>query len=184
MRRFASLLAAVSAALSLSAVANATCKGQLTVNGKTHALSHCALAVMPGSSASVTLLASADPIAADEAASFALSAYSRLTQKNGMPRTGLLLSFCAGADTADAQAAKRFQTSISVQNEPLLGRERALPDAEGRVQVKRLTGSLARGGALAGALEGQIRDTDRYSFTIEWSLPIPAQEAASGVSCP
>lgn len=52
------------------------------------------------------------------------------------------------------------------------------------MQVKRLKGSLTRGGTAGGALEGQIGDTDRYSFTIEGSLPIPAQEAASGIRCP
>ena len=101
-----------------------------------------------------------------------------------MPRTGLLLSFCAGGKTADAQAAKRFQVSISVQNEPLLGRERVLPDTQGQIQVKRLEGSLARGGTLAGALKGQIRDADHYGFALEWSLPVSAQEAAAGISCP
>jgi hypothetical protein len=185
MRHRLSCLAALAACASLAATsADATCTGQLTVNGRMHALSHCTLAVMPGDNTSVTLLASADPITADEASGFALSAYSPLTQKNGTPRSGLVLSFCAGGKSADPGAARRFQTSISVQSEPLLGRERALPDAQGQVRIVRLTGTLERGGTLAGALEGRLSDSDRYAFRLEWSLPIPAQDAASGISCP
>ena len=39
--------------------------------------------------------------------------------------------------------------------------------------------------ALSAALSlSAVTDADHYGFALEWSLPIPAQEAAAGISCP
>ena len=184
---FGSVVAAASLALlattGQAAQGASNCKGSLTINGRTHALPHCALAVLPGPVHSVTLLATAEPLSRAEADAFTQSAYHRGTRPDGSQRTMVMLSFCAGRSAPDAVLARKFGVDISVAGNPMQGRVRSLPDPQGQVRVKRLAGSFEPGKHFSGALEGRITDSDRFTLELEWSLPVPQQQAASGLSC-
>lgn len=155
------------------------CSATGQMEGQKFTATHC-VASLYGDQHSVAIWFNEEPISQDETASYQLSSYAD-GAKGGKQRTLLAIMFCpgGGAATASASAVKNIDFNSNHAKSPLAGLQRSLT-SPGDFKVEKLSGEVKPGGVLAGKIVGSVAKT---SFNLEFSVTLPAKDAAAGLSC-
>ncbi|HTD52907.1 MAG TPA: hypothetical protein VK780_07775, partial [Thermoanaerobaculia bacterium] len=127
------------------------------------------------------------PLSPEEAKVFQMNAYAKDTDSAGKPRTMAHLAFCPGGGkaTPNAAAVKSVEMSVNHVASPFLGRQWVfeLPKDK-ELKIEKLSGDLKPGGRLAGRVTGgKISDQLKYSWQIDFDLPLPDKAASAGPGC-
>jgi hypothetical protein len=162
------------------------CVVRAVIGGKETLLKHCAVAFYEGEN-SVTLYFTETPLSAEEAKTFQMNSYAKDSDSSGKPRTMAHLAFCPGGGkaTPDAAAVKSVEMSMNHASGPLLGRQWVfeLP-RDKEFKIEKLSGDLKLGGSLAGRVTGgKLSDQLKYSWQIDFDLPLPEKAAGAGPGC-
>ena len=155
------------------------CSATGQMEGQKFAASNC-VASLYGDQHSVAIWFNEDPIAQDDKANYQMSSYAD-GAKGGKQRTLLAIMFCpgGGAAIASPSAVKNIDFNTNHAKSPLAGLQRSLT-SPGDFKVEKLSGDIKPGGVLAGKIVGSVAKT---SFNLEFSVTLPAKDAAAGLSC-
>jgi TPR repeat protein len=155
-----------------------TCSAKGALEGDAFTATHCAVALY-GDQHSVAIWFNEQPIAADEAEGFQLSAYAK-ADPGGKPRTLVQVMFCPGGgqDVASAAAVKAIDLNTNHAKSPLDGVQWSLAPTD--FKVEKLEGALKPGGVLAGRISGHKGKT---TFVLDFDLALPQKDAAAGMTC-
>lgn len=182
-RPFAVLAAGLLLALAAPAHAQNKCTATGVMAGEKFSAGHCAVAFMDDQR-SVTIWFNESPITPQEVAAFQQSAFADST-KGGKERTMLLVAFCPGGGkpAAAAGAIKSLDLNLTHAKSAMAGAQWVV-QAPKEFKVDRIAGEVKAGGKLAGRITGSRTSDGRpYAWDLTFDLTLPANEAASGVTC-
>jgi hypothetical protein len=162
------------------------CVVRAVIGGKEATLKHCAVAFYEGEN-SVTIYFTEIPLSPEETKTFQLNSYAKDSDSAGKPRTMAHLAFCPGGGkpTPNAAAVKSVEMSMNHASSLLLGRQWVfdLPKDK-ELKIEKLSGDLKLGGRLAGRVTGgKMSDQLKYSWQIDFDLPLPEKAAGAGPGC-
>ncbi len=155
------------------------CSATGQMEGQKFAATNC-VASLYGDQHSVAIWFNEEAITPEDKANYQLSSYAD-GAKGGKQRTLLAIMFCpgGGAATASAAAIKTIDLNTNHAKSPLAGLQRSLNSPQD-FKVEKMFGDIKPGGVLAGKIVGNVAKT---SFTLEFSVTLPAKDAAAGLSC-
>ena len=155
------------------------CSATGMLGGEKFTVTHCVISLY-GDQHSVAIWFNEDPVTPQEAESFQLSSYAD-GAKGGKPRTMATIMFCPGGGQAAASAAavKTIDLNTNHAKSPLAGVQWVV-EATRDLRVEKMTGDIRPGGTLSGRIVGA---RDKTSFTFDFDLDLPANDAAAGMSC-
>ena len=155
------------------------CSATGSMGGEKFAATNC-IASFYGDSNSVAIWFNEDAITTAEAESFQSSAFAS-GDKAGKPRTMAIIMFCPGGGkpTASAPAVKSIDINTNHAKSPMAGIQRVV-EAPKDFKVDKMTGEVKAGGTLSGKISGRL---DQTSFTFDFDVNLPANEAAAGLGC-
>jgi hypothetical protein len=186
LARHSFFIAGLILAVAVRGRAEEKCAVQAVIGGKAVTLKHCAVAFYEGEN-SVTLYFTETPLSAEEARTFQMNSYAKDSDSAGKPRTMAHLAFCPGGGKATPNAAdvKSVEMSMNHASGPLLGRQWVFEfPRDKELKIEKLSGDLKLGGRLAGRVTGdKMSDQLKYSWQIDFDLPLPDKAAAAGPGC-
>jgi hypothetical protein len=159
------------------------CTATGVMAGEKFSTGHCAVAFMDDQR-SVTIWFNESPITPQEEKAFQQSAFADAT-KGGKERTMLLVAFCPGGGkpAAAAGAIKSLDLNLTHAKSAMAGAQWVV-GAPKEFKVERIAGEVKAGGKLAGRITGSRASDGRpYAWDLTFDLTLPANEAASGVTC-
>ena len=155
------------------------CVASGSMEGARFSANNCAVSLF-GDSHSVAIWFNEDPISAEEAQKFQVSAYAD-GAKAGKQRTMIAVMFCPGGGTATASATavKKIDMNTNHAKSPLAGLQRVL-EAPKDFKVEKMSGEVKAGAMLTGRIVGAIAKTE---WTLDFDVKLPEKDAAAGMSC-
>jgi TPR repeat protein len=162
-----------------AAPVKARCLATGLMGGEKFMATNC-VAALYGDQHSVAIWFNEDAITPQEAESFRVSSYADGT-KGGKQRTMAIIMFCPGGgkQTASAAAIKSIDLNTNHARSPMAGIQRVV-QAPTDFKVEKMTGEVKPDGVLSGKIAGNL---DKTTFTFDFELNLPAQDAAAGMSC-
>ncbi len=166
-----------------TAQAQNTCSATGVMGGEKFVANNCAVALLDEAH-SVTFWFSENPLSPQEVEAFQISAYASAT-KDGKERTMLLVGFCPGGGQAVASAVSIKRIDLAVNHgKSAMAANQWIVEAPKDFKVEKIAGNLKAGSKLSGRITGsRTSDGQPYSWDLTFDVTLPAQDAASGVTC-
>jgi len=155
------------------------CTASGSMEGAKFSASNCAVSLY-GDRHSVAIWFNEDPISAEEAQNFQMSAYAD-GAKAGKQRTMIAVMFCPGGGTTTVSpaAVKKIDMNTNHGKSPLAGLQRSL-EAPKDFKVEKMSGEVKPGAMLTGRIVGAVAKT---AWTLDFDVKLPEKDAAAGLNC-